>query len=318
MLRYRRALGSALSLLVLGCANQYAAASSDFATVVIESSGSLASILDLDRRSCVEDALARDLIAREQPGPAKIWSDARKEAEKQCDNAAQRTELRKNLGRLAAYAKALRAVGGSAKYSGEELQALSEDVSDLAAKARLIDAKQAKVAGVAGSLVADAATLAIRGYSVRELQKAVREANQAVKGSLEALKRMNAAARLRTEALRASMDTVVDGYALKISVPFKDPAATDSAPQREAVGSLLELHAFAAAQGERIGDRLAAHAAIDGVIDDLAGAHQDLFDLASGELTDQQQIERLKEALKKVLEALTKVVDLKNALSEEE
>ncbi|MCY0989779.1 hypothetical protein OV203_21760 [Nannocystis sp. ILAH1] len=285
--------------------------------MVIESSDSLARILDLDRRSCVDDALARDLIGREQPGPPQSWSDARKAAEKSCDNAAQRVELRKHLGQLAAYAKALKAVGGSAKYSGDELKALSEDVSDLAATARLLDEKQAKVAAVAGSLVADAAILAIRGYSVRELQKAVREANDAVKNSLAALKRMNAAARLRTEALRASMDTVVDGYALKISVPVSTPAASDTAPQREAVGALLELHGFAATHDERIADRLAAHAAIDGIVDDLAGAHQDLYDLAAGELTDAQRLERLKEALGKVLEALTKVVELKNALNEE-
>lgn len=316
MLQYRRALGIALSLFVLGCANQYAAASSDFATAVIESSGSLTGILDLDHRSCVEDALARDLIGREQPGPPQAWSTARKEAEKTCDNAAQRAELRKSVGSLAAYAKALKAVGAGAKYSGEELKALSEDVSDLAAKARLLDARQAKISGAAGSLVADAATLAIRGYSVREMQKAIRGANESVKRSLEALKSMNAAARLRTEALRASMDTVIDGYALKISVPFKDPASTS--PQREAVGSLIELHTFAAAQNERLDDRLAAHAAIDGVITNLAGAHQDLFDLASGELSDEQRLERLKEALKKVLEALNEVVELKNALSEEE
>ncbi|MCY1013620.1 hypothetical protein OV079_50455 [Nannocystis pusilla] len=52
-------------------------------------------------------------------------------------------------------------------------------------------------------------------------------------------------------------------------------------------------------------------------MDDLAGAHQDLYDLAAGELTDAQRLERLKEALGKVLEALTQVVELKNALNEE-
>lgn len=318
MKRCPAALVGALCLALAGCANQYASATSDFATAVAASSGPFAQILDLEQRSCVQDALAREVIGREQPGSPRSWSDGRKAAVKGCDNAAQRAALRTSVGQLSAYAKALSAVAGSAKYSGEELQALSADVSELAAKARLLDEKSAKVAGIAGSLVADAAILAIRGSSVHELRKAIKATNATVNGALAALKQINAAARLRTEALRAAMDTVIDGYALRISVPLNDPAATDSAPQREAVGRLLEMYTFAVAQDAVIDGRLAAHGAIDGVIDDLGEAHAALYKLASGEYTDAQQQEQLKLALTQVLEALTKVVELKSALREEE